>query len=60
MNPGIFNKRNHMKDLAYTGGLIALCFMKASLFWLIWCCVVGVLALIGAARVVYAWRNRVY
>jgi hypothetical protein len=60
MSPGRFNERNHMKNLAYTGGLIALCLAKARLFWLIWLTVVGVLVLIGAARVVYAWRNRVH
>ena len=40
-----------MKNLAYTVGLIALCLAKASLFWLIWCGVVGALGLIGMARV---------
>ena len=39
-------------------GLIALCVMKVTLVWTIWCCVVGVLALIGAARVCWVWRNR--
>ncbi len=49
-----------MKNLACSGGLIALCFMKAALVWSIWLTIVGVLAVIGATRVVCVWRNRVY
>ena len=39
-------------------GLIALFLLKASLVWTIWLMVVGALALIGAARVLWVWRNR--
>ena len=48
-----------MKNLAWTAALIALCVAKASLLWIIWCCLVGALAVIGAARVFWFWRNRV-
>jgi hypothetical protein len=41
-------------------GLIALCVLKATLVWSIWLTIVGALAVIGAARVVCVWRNRVY
>jgi hypothetical protein len=50
----------NMKSIGCILGLIALCVLKAGLVWGIWITVVGALALIGAARVVYAWRNRVY
>lgn len=48
----------NVKSIGCIVGLIALCLLKASLVWSIWCCVVGALALIGAARVVFVWRNR--
>jgi hypothetical protein len=48
----------NMKKFVCILGLIALCVLKASLVWSIWCCVVGALALMGAARVAFAWRNR--
>ena len=43
----------NMKSVGCFVGLIVLCVMKATLVWTIWCCVVGALASIGAARV---WR----
>jgi hypothetical protein len=48
----------NMKSIGCILGLIALCVLKASLVWSIWCCVVGALALIGAARVLFVWCNR--
>ncbi len=55
------NERNKMnaKSVGCLIGLIALCVMKVTLVWTIWCCVVGALALIGAARVFYVWSDRV-
>ena len=47
-----------MKNLACATGLVVLCLLKATLVWTIWGCVEGALALIGAARVCYVWRNR--
>jgi hypothetical protein len=47
-----------MKKLGCLTGLIVLCVLKASLVWSIWCCVVGALALIGAATVFFVWRKR--
>ena len=47
-----------MKNLAYAFGLVALCALKAGLIWSIWLMVVGALALIGAMRVIWVWRNR--
>jgi len=47
-----------MKNWIFILALIALCVLKASLVWSIWLTVVGALALIGAARVVWVWRNR--
>jgi len=48
----------NVKNIGYILGLIALCVLKAGLVWGIWVTVVGALALIGAARVVFVWRNR--
>ena len=39
-------------------GLIGLCVLKTALVCSIWLTVVGALALIGAARVAFVWRNR--
>jgi hypothetical protein len=47
-----------MKNLPLIIGLIALCALKASLVWSVWCCVVGALALIGAVRVYWVWRHQ--
>ena len=48
-----------MKSMGCIIGLIALCVLKASLVWIIWLTVMGVLALIGAARrVLWVWRSR--
>ena len=51
-------KGKTMKNSVCAIGLIALCLLKATLVWSIWGCVEGALALIGAARVCYVWRNR--
>lgn len=48
----------NVKKIECILGLIALCVLKASLVWGIWLTVVGALALIGAARVLFVWRNR--
>jgi hypothetical protein len=48
----------NVKNIGCILGLIALCVLKAGLVWGIWLTVVGALALIGAARVVFLWRNR--
>ena len=47
----------NLKSFGCLIGLIALCVRKAALVWTIWCCVIGALALIGAARVYWVWRN---
>ena len=47
-----------MRNLAFVGGLIAICAMKAVWVLSIWLMVVGALALIGAMRAVWVWRNR--
>jgi hypothetical protein len=47
------NGKMNMKSIGCLIGLVALCVMKVTLVWTIWCCVVGALALIGAARVFY-------
>jgi hypothetical protein len=58
VSPGHFYERKNMKKLGCLTGLIALCVLKAGLVWGIWLTVVGALALIGAARVLFVWRNR--
>jgi len=55
--PAFLTKGIIMKNLACATGLVVLCLLKATLVWSIWCCVVGALALIGAIRVFWVWRN---
>ena len=47
-----------MKNYGCIIGLLALCALKAGLIWSIWLMVVSALALIGAMRVIWAWRHR--
>jgi len=46
-----------MEDLALSIGLIILALLAVSLVWSTWPFIVGALALIGAARVYWVWRN---
>ena len=57
MDPGT-STRNNMEDLALSIALIILALLAIGLVWNIWPFIVGALALIGAARVYWVWRNR--
>ena len=59
MNPGKFlNERKRMKNPAVILGLTLVCLVRAVLIGSIWCGVVGLLAIIGLARMLWTWRNR--
>jgi hypothetical protein len=47
-----------MEDIAFGIGLVILALLAIGLVWNIWPFIVGALALIGAARVYWVWRNR--
>ena len=47
-----------MEDIAFGIGLVILALLAVCLVWNIWTFIVGALALIGAARVYWVWRNR--
>jgi hypothetical protein len=47
-----------MQNLSLIIGLIILSLVAIGLMWSIWPGVVGVLALIGLARVYWIWRER--
>ena len=47
-----------MENMALSIGLVILALLAVSLVWSTWPFIVGALALIGAARVYWVWRNR--
>ena len=47
-----------MEDIAFGIALVILALLAVSLVCNIWAYIIGALALIGAARVYWVWRNR--